>query len=282
MQIKKTFESKKGFLRKLQKNLKFFSITIKFQMKKEEKKFIIFTLASSIFLILSQFLFYYLPSGDLPEISEQFFYRDITLYLLTVIGTTLFFAGIISEDYDKKTGLIIFPKIKRTIFFIGKFMGSYLYISLISCIIYGLNGIISYYFYADIPLSPFLTSFHLTVLYLFAFGGFVSLISALLRNETAVIVFSLLIGLLGFEILELLIGVIAPKLEPLFSLQYLHRIILIVYEMAYLEGIMEVRFCEDCAHPWYTPTISGAIFGMLAYFFITIIFTIYILKKKEL
>jgi len=263
-------------------NLKTLKNITKFQMKKEWKRFIILAITLGIFTFLYDFLFYYFPAGSLYELAEMYFKSDVMLYFFTFIGATLLFSGIISEDYDKKTGLVIFPKLSKPIFSLGKFLGSFIYMSLIMVLIYSLKGLFSFYYYATIPLLPYFTSFYLALFFLLAVGGFNFLLSALFNNENKVIIFSLLLSVVGFNILELIMGTIFPYIEPFFSLEYLYKIILKVYEITYVSNPFEHRFFKNSSKPWSNPTIPGAIISMIVYFIITFLIGMIISKKKEL
>lgn len=275
-----SLEKNKNFKNKLIKNIKLISFTSRFQLQNQLKNFAIFVFALNFFLILSNFIFYILPPSRLPPSSQEFL-QDYNFYLITIIGVSLYFGDLINGEFNNQTGMLIFPKLKRKIYFTGKFIGSYVYMVFTVISFYLVKGILSFHFYFEFPLLKILYSFLLTLLFLLASGGFVTLLSAFFNDGTKVIIFTLFLALFGFDILLPLFGIVFPYLEPFFSLNYLHQVVLLVFE-GNLESTMENRFDPGSPTWWYNPTIPGGSIAMIIYFFVTFILALFISTKKEL
>lgn len=259
--------------------------TINFELKKQRKKFVIFLIISIVILLLISLLPYALiPDNPLPDTQIEYFNGGVSFLPLTILfAACFFFSGIICSEFSKKTGYIIFPKINKYKLIVGKYLGNLILITTIIALNYlvlGLLGVFSYRELVDIRLY---ISFGIALFYILAISSFVTVFSSLLKSVNMTIVATILILLIGFDIVSSLTTLANPDLEPIYSLTYLSTLITSVLN----EVFPEIRYTEITQEDftfriWLTPTIGIGIIVLAIYTVSCLILAALLFKRKQI
>jgi len=254
-----------------------------FEFKKQWKKFLIFLIIS----VLIPLLLGLLPNALLPgnplaaTQAEYFSSNQAFLTFLLIFANCFFFSGIICREYDKQTGFILFPKINKYKLITGKFLANYTLVVGITAAYYYTLATLGIYYYGLPITSKFLQSFGIALLYILAVSSFVTFFSAIMPKVTLVIVTTILILLIGFNMYAQISALFIPDVEPIFSLQYAGNLISNVLdfpEVRYTEfEIMGFKF-----RTWLTPALDAGILVMLIYTGVFLILSAIIFKRKQL
>lgn len=259
--------------------------TINFELKKQRNKFVIFLIISIVILLLISLLPYALiPDNPLPDTQIEYFNGGVSFLPLTILfAACFFFSGIICSEFSKKTGYIIFPKINKYKLIVGKYLGNLILITTIIALNYlvlGLLGVFSYRELVDIRLY---ISFGIALFYILAISSFVTVFSSLLKSVNMTIVATILILLIGFDIVSSLTTLANPDLEPIYSLTYLSILITSVLN----EVFPEIRYTEITQEDftfriWLTPTIGIGIIVLAIYTVSCLILAALLFKRKQI
>lgn len=259
--------------------------TINFELKKQRNKFVIFLIISIVILLLISLLPYALiPDNPLPDTQIEYFNGGVSFLPFTILfAACFFFSGIICSEFSKKTGYIIFPKINKYKLIVGKYLGNLILITTIIALNYlvlGLLGVFSYRELVDIRLY---ISFGIALFYILAISSFVTVFSSLLKSVNMTIVATILILLIGFDIVSSLTTLANPDLEPIYSLTYLSILITSVLN----EVFPEIRYTEITQEDftfriWLTPTIGIGIIVLAIYTVSCLILAALLFKRKQI
>ena len=250
--------------------------TLKLELRLQRNKFFIFSLITIIIAFLGSFITGF---HSLPWPQYSFYMSGLWWFIFTIaFSTSFFFSGIICSDYKKKTGVMIIPLIKKYQLFIGKFITNYLLTIIIAVIQYGMMYLFGFYYYGPVFLNTPLLSLMFVLLYLLTLGALISFFSSFMPSETYVIITTLALYFFGFSMIESLIHVINPHIEPLYSLRYLYTIIIQIIDPSYSTYS---RF-DDFTNEWLFPTVYGAILALSLQAIIFFTLTLFILKKKQI
>jgi len=259
--------------------------TINFELKKQRKKFVIFLIISIVMLLLISLLPYALiPDTPLPDTQIEYFNGGVSFLPLTILfAACFFFSGIICSEFSEKTGYIIFPKINKYKLIVGKYFGNLILITTIIALNYLVLGLLGVFSYGELVDIRLYISFGITLFYILAISSFVTVFSSLLKSVNMTIVATILILLIGFNIVSSLTTLANPDLEPIYSLTYMSNLITSVLN----EVFPEIRYTEITQEDftfrtWLTPTIGTGIIALAIYTVSCFILAALLFKRKQI
>ncbi len=258
-------------------NLKPIFHTILFEVKLNIKKFYIFSGFTIVFLILTSYVPYVINTWMLPYTQYDFYMSAFIFFLLILVfATSLFFSGIICSDYSKNIGLNLFPLIKKSHLFIGKYIAYLILVFGIVSIQYVSMALLGYYFYGGPLLNTIYLSFGFALLYVLALASLISFISSFSSSELPVIIVVNGLVLIGFSIIDSII-MLSFKVEPIYSFVYLYQII---YSILHPDFSTMKRY-EVTDGTWFFPTIEQAIISLFLYGTAFFILAFILYKRRQ-
>jgi len=262
--------------------------TFVFELKKQWKKFIAFSVITVGLVLLASWLPYaFFPGNAMPEIQTEYFRTNQTfLSFILIFANCFFFSGIICSEYDKQTGFILFPKINKYKLIIGKYIGNYALVMGITGVFYFTLGLLGLYYYGG-PLNfRFFQSFAMALLYILAVSSFITFFSSFMKKENITIITTILILLIAFNVITQFITLANPDFEPLFSLQYagnlMSSILYLEFPDTVAERYFQITIRDFTIRTWNTPTIMAGISVLLIYTFFSFLFAAIIFKRRQL
>ncbi|MBA7591533.1 hypothetical protein ES708_33692 [subsurface metagenome] len=90
---------------------------------------------------------------------------------------------------------------------------------------YFISALLGYYFYGDPLLDKLLLSFGFAVFYILALSSVVSFFSSFMKSATLTTIFTLILLIILIGMIDTFIMFAAPKIEPIYSLNYIKFII---------------------------------------------------------
>ena len=264
-----------------------------FELKQRWKKFVIFSIIIGLFGLLSVIDYVLFPENSIPKTQALYFEDELGLIILiNIFSVCFFFGGIICTEYSKKTGYIVFPKINKYKLITGKYLGALTLVIGTTGIFYYVLGLLGLYFYGGPITSRLYLSFGIACLYLLAVSSFVTLISSFMRSENVTIITAILMLLIGFSIIDSLVVLWYPDIEPLYSLNYLSNLITSVLRKNFptnrKDRFIDIEFRDEEEdegfkfRQWITPSIEDGITFMILYAVICMSLTMVIFKRRQL
>lgn len=256
-------------------NLKPIFHTIQFEVKLNIRKFYIFSGFTIIFLILTNYLPYVINMRILPHSQDIFYVLALSFFLLILVfASSLFFSGIICSDYSKKTGLNLFPLIKKSHLFIGKYIACLILVFGIVSVQYVSMALLGYYFYGGPLLNTIYLSFGFAILYVLALASLISFISSFSSSELPVIILVNGLILIGFNIIDPIM-MLSFKVEPIYSFMYFYNLIqFVLYHNFSTMSRYETGW-------WLFPAIEQAVISLLLYGFVLFILAFILYKRRQ-
>ncbi len=266
--------------------------TILFEFRKNLKKMLFLLGITAIIIYLNLFLLGGLKEDlgiENPDTIKDFISQQFSFFttLLSICATALF-GSIIVEDAEKRTGNILFPKINKDRLIIGRFIALYLMFSFI-ILVYYLSVLGSALInYNDDPIpKEFWDSLGWALLYALALSAFVTFFSSISKSVNISVIFSILFLLILFDIIVTIIMFSGSKIEPLFVLTYYGNIITAAFkfpeerfmEMDIYQGIEQLE--GKMYRIWYTPSVEGAIIGLLTYTIVSLVLAYIFYRRKD-
>jgi len=250
--------------------------TIKFEFKRNTKSLLIATVAS-VFVYLLMFIIDLIQQNrgvELPDSNVDYltgtYFSMLFPFLVIIIAVTLG-ASIICEDFQKDTGNLIFPKTTKFRLLTGRLFARFLYAILAVTVFYLLAGITTLIYYGTVSTMIF-ASWGLALLYTLAVFSVVVFFSSFMKNNAGTIILSILLMLIVFSLVDSILVFTGSQLEPLFILTYYSNILTEIFDMP-TDRFVESTFGAGrpgggegiTIFQWITPSIGGAIAGMLIY-----------------
>lgn len=255
-------------------------LTVKFELIKHLRRkrlFITLFLATLIPL-----LFYIVPKAfntDFPETAAEFASSNLGfINLLVIISAAIFGGDAISGEYEKKTGLLLFPTPqRRTSIFIGKFIAALIAIYFIVSLYYFITllEIAQVYGFGDISID-FVKSYFLALLFASSVLGIIYLFSSIMKGTMPS-------TLLGFFFLLMILPIISvilmvADIEPWFMITYSGGLITNVLGV---ESDVDPHD-EEMNFSKFTPDLYTGIAVMFAYTIILVLFSIIIANRRTM
>ena len=246
------------------------------------KRFLLFGIISVVYTLF--FSFFYPYHYD----EHRFFRFEITFYFrfFNIFISCFFFADIVCSEFNKKTGYIMFPKIKRNTLIGGKYIAN-LSIIIILVILHYLMLNLSIMVIYDAVIPESYISLGIAIIFTITLSALILLFSAFVPKANLTTIVVILIYLIGFPTLEQGLTAINQEIEPILSLTYIGNLIDYVIPGGLQEGRRWawVYYAGDTLPPvkvWLTPTIEVGILIMCIYTALSLLFMILLLKRKEL
>ncbi len=244
-------------------------------------KRVLFFYFTTVFFALSYSFFY--PY----HFDECSFYRNALTYfrIFLIFVSCFFFSDIVSSEFSKKTGYIMFPKINKYKLFVGKFVAN-LNIIILLVILYYLTMNFSTMVIYDIIIPESYLSLGIAIIYIITLSTLILFLSSIMPTVNYTTVTVVLINLIGFPILEQVLTAINQEIEPIFSLNYIGNLInhVIPGGLPIGKRWIWVYYAGDTLPPakvWLTPTIEVGILIMSFYIALFFLFTLLAIKRKE-
>ena len=259
-----------------------------FELKKQWKKFIIFSIVAISFVILLSYLPYALiPDNPLPDTQADYFQSGLNfIIMITIFGSCFFFSGIICSEYGEKTGFITFPIINKYKLVVGKYLGALTLMIGVITAFYTALGVLGIFWYGGPINYRYYYSFGIALLYLIAVSSFVTFFSSFMKSVNMTIVTTIMLLLIANMIVDSLVILLYPEFEPIYSLNHnsgLISYILVEDFPTKLEDRYEdLEFRNFRRRIWLTPTIEGAITVFLLYTIVCLIVAAIIFKRRQL
>jgi len=264
-----------------------------FELKQRWKKFIIFSSIICLFGLLTGIDYVLFPENSLPKTQALFLEDGLGLIILiNIFAVCFFFGGIICTEYSKKTGYVVFPKINKYKLIIGKYSGALTLVIGVTGLYYYALGLLGLYFYGEPINSRYFLSFGIACLYILAVSSFVTLISSFMKSANVTVITTIIILLIGFSIIDGLMVLWNPDIEPLYSLNYLSNLITSVLRKNFptkrkdrYEDIEYKDEDEDevfTFREWITPSIEDGITFLVLYVVICMSLAMVIFKRRQL
>ncbi|MHA1827092.1 MAG: ABC transporter permease [Candidatus Heimdallarchaeaceae archaeon] len=248
--------------------------TIRFEMQRNLKNMIVsFGIAIGIYLL--SLVINLIQEGrgvESPETAADYMITYLTLIgLFIIIIASMFGGNMIALDYEKQTGNLLFPKITKGRLFLGRLIARYILSAIAVIAYYLLIAVTTLIKYGELPLAT-LTSLGWALLYMFLVLSLVIFFSSILKKTSTTIVLSILMLLMVFELTNTILMMTGVEIEPFFILTYYGNIITESFNMpserfvqSTLRGPGQGGVDAPTIMRWITPSISGAIIGMLVY-----------------
>ncbi|MHA1417821.1 MAG: ABC transporter permease [Candidatus Heimdallarchaeaceae archaeon] len=274
-----------GFMRSLDQ----VGATTKFELRRNVKNSIISLFVAGFIFVLSLVINLITESrlGESPETATEYItsYLGMISFFILIIAT-MFGGNIIALDYDKQTGNLLFPKITKGRLFVGRLIARYVLSALAVIFYYILVVIVAAFKYTDLPVETW-ASLGWALLYTFLVLSLVIFFSSFMKKTSTAIVVSLVMVLMVFNLGSTILSITGVTIEPLFILTYYSRIITQSFAMPterFVEGFL------GGPHPggdaptvmqWITPSVEGAIIGMLIYSAILLVAAYFLFRRRQ-
>ncbi len=200
---------------------------------------------------------------------------------LLPMAVITFGASIIVEDFEKKTGSLLFPKISRSRLLFGRYVVRLAGGSLATGVFYILLAIATAIEYGGVPEALW-GSLGWAILYLHLLLSLMTLLSAVLNRLATTIVAGAVLVFYAFT--ALLYTPIAqnPTLEPVFLLAYFGKIVYACLDMPDLRFIEYISPSgELMSVEWLTPSAAGTVLFVALYTVIFLALAVLIYHRKE-
>ena len=262
--------------------------TYVFELKKQWKKFIGFIIIIILILFLLSYLpFAAIPDNPMPDTQSEYFKGELGLfYLIIIFAVCLFFSGIICSEFSEKTGFVVFPKINKYKLMIGKYFSNLTLVIGIASIYYIVLGLFGYHFYEEPIVDRYFLSFRITLLYILAISSFITLFSSFMKNVNLTIVATIVILVIGFQIVDQFVVLSNPDFEPLYSLDYMRKLIQTVlledFPETTADRYTEIEFEDFTLRIWTTPTVEVGVIVLFLYTIICLVIASVIFARRQL
>jgi ABC-type transport system involved in multi-copper enzyme maturation permease subunit len=219
------------------------------------------------------------PFFNFPSNQADYLFYSSNFYLFILLFSIgIFFSGIICSDYQRKTGVTIFPLISKTKLIIGKYIANYLLMIGIGIIYFSFMSLFCYYFYGGPILYTIFISFSFLTLYLLTLASFTTFLSSIMRSSLPV--FAIITGflLMGGLVIDPILRSLGANLEPFYSLSYLYSIV----QYTLYPNFSSIERYDELGNHWITPSAEGAIIMLIIYAIAFFLFGYFIFRRRQL
>jgi ABC-type transport system involved in multi-copper enzyme maturation permease subunit len=266
--------------------------TVKFELLKNYRKFISMLLMNFgifiLYLIIAEVTEYNgTPKPD--EAVDYFIYYMMMIDFLIMVTASTFGGNMIAEDFEKRTGNLLFPKITKDRLLLGRVIARYLYIALSIGFYYLIVGIATIIKYGGVPKIVW-GSMGWALLYGFLLFSFFTFLSSFMKRSSTAIVSGILSVIIIFQLLNMILMYTGATVEPFFILTYFGTIIIQWFTMPAVDArFREIGFGPPgMADPsgrtfmsWITPSASGAAIGMIVYSVVLLGISYYFFRRRQ-
>jgi len=255
-------------------------LSVRFELRKHlrRKRLLIVTALA----ILVPLIFYIIPriaDVDFGESASLFAANTLAfLNVLIVISAALFAGDAVSGEFEKKTGLLLFPTTQsRTSIFIGKYIAAVLatfFVVSLYCVVTTVE-IIAMYGVEGIP-TELAKAYLLALLYTTSAVSVIYFLSSVLKGTIASTVLGFVLLMMVLRVIEGVLGFV--DVEPWFIVTYSAGLI--------TEGLGEVSFGPGDRHGFasesFSPDLYVGIGVMIAYAIIFFVSSIVVANRKSM
>lgn len=257
-------------------------VVTKYELLKHarSKRFLTFVGIAALMFILMTALSFILD-GKLPNDETAFMKLYLApLHIMIVIGVSLICASAIASEFEERTALLMFPRpMKKTTFFIGKALSSFIACGAVVALYYGICILVSLLSTGGLDINTF-GSFGMAMLFMLGTGGFALLMSSLFKKASTAVIVTIAVLLLVFNMID---GVmILNEVEPIFSITYAGTDIL-NYVAGDPTGIQTVEVMPgvNTEMMYFYPTHMMALLICAVWFAVTTLLSALIFRRKE-
>ncbi len=199
--------------------------------------------------------------------------------IIVLIGAVAFASGSIVSEFEKRTGLLMFPQpVKRITYLLGKFVSTMIIVTAALALYYLIVAVLCLGIVGSVP-STMLPSFGFAVLYGFAVCGVAYLLSSILKTSTGAIVATVLLFLM-----------VMPILDPLFSMAGVDPFFLASNASGAIMYSLETPYPETYTMMMpgggevtsYIPTQLTAALVLVSYGLAGLIASVFVFKKRQM
>ncbi len=211
-----------SFVNDLRSDLNHFYLSISFELRKHfRRKGLIMALILAVLLPLIFFIIPIAFDTGFADTANQFASSNLAfINILIIISAAIFTGDAINSEFEKKTGLILFPTPqRRNSIFVGRFIAAIIGVWLVVSIYYLITAleITNIYGFSEVSIE-FLKSFLIALIYSVCAISIIFLLSSILKKT----IYS---SLIGFFLLMMILPIISMVLqladvEPWFIVTY--------------------------------------------------------------
>ncbi len=197
-------------------------LTVKFEMRKHfRRRRFIMAVGISLFIALIFSFLPFLVGGDFPDTGIAFFNNNLGFVdMLIVIVAAIFAGDVISSEFEKKTGLLLFPTPQRRgTILVGKFIAALTPVLLSVGVYYLVTSVsvVAIYGFAELPIEA-LHSFLIALLYSTSIVSVIYLFSSFMKRSITSSLVGFFLIMMIFPIISMILN--AAGIEPWFILTY--------------------------------------------------------------
>jgi ABC-type transport system involved in multi-copper enzyme maturation permease subunit len=260
--------------------------TVTFEIKKDLKKtlYIVVFFGCIFLLFLLLQLLRENISGEPPVDAISYISSFLVsgFGLLIPISASAFGGSIIAADYQKQTKNLLFPKIGKERLLIGRIIANYTLNAIAICFYYALVIIATLLKLGNVPII-ILASLGWALFYTFMLLSFVIFMSSVMKNTSYAIIISILLLLIVFGMIQQILTFtgILEYVEPLFIITYYSGIITWILDTS-VDRFGPAGFGPLADYTsWNSPSVYGALWGILIYSTVLLIAAYFIFKKRH-
>lgn len=212
------------------------------------------------------------------------FIGDYTTWvqIIVLIGAVAVASGALSSEFEKRTGLLMFPQpVKRTTFLAGKYLSGVIVMALALGVYYLAVGILSLAIAGGVP-GAIVVSYGFALLYGMAVCAVAMLYSSVLKTNTASIVATVLTFLMVMTLVTQLLSM--SNIDPFFMSTNAGDAVSYSLQSPYPETYTTTSYAHDgsaMTSTTYIPTEPLAALVLLAYVAISLVLANVLFKRRQ-
>ncbi|MDW5563500.1 MAG: ABC transporter permease [Methanomassiliicoccus sp.] len=212
------------------------------------------------------------------------FVNDYTTWvqIIVLIGAVAFASGALSSEFEKRTGLLMFPQpVKRTTFLVGKYLSSTIVMALALGVYYLAVSILSLAIVGSVP-ETIVLSYGFAVLYGMAVCAVAMLFSSILKTNTAAIVATVLTFLMVMTLVTQLLAM--SHIDPFFMTSNAGDVISYSLQSTYPTTYTTTTHTPNggnIASTTYIPTEATAALVLLGYVVVSLLVANVLFKRRQ-
>jgi ABC-2 type transport system permease protein len=212
------------------------------------------------------------------------FVNDYTTWvqIIVLIGAVAFASGALSSEFEKRTGLLMFPQpVRRTTYLVGKYFSSTIVMALALGVYYLAVSILSLAIVGSVP-GTIVLSYGFAVLYGMAVCAVAMLFSSILKTNTAAIVATVLTFLMVMTLVTQLLAM--SHIDPFFMTSNAGNVISYALQSTYPTTFSTTTYSPDggvMTSTTYIPTEATAALVLLSYVVVSLLVANVMFKRRQ-
>jgi ABC-2 type transport system permease protein len=261
------------------------TVTTRYEMEKHFQSRGFYGIMALIILIISlEVIVRPLLGLSFPNDSVSFIGEYTTwVPIIVMIGAVAFASGALSSEFEKRTGLLMFPQpVKRKTYLIGKYLSSNIVMAMALGVYYLIISVLSVLIVGGVP-GTILNSYGFAVLYGAAVCSVALLFSSMLKTNTASIVATVLTFLMVMTLVVQLLSI--SGIDPFFMASNAGGAISYSLQSPYPVSYTATSFMPNGSNTTSTtfiPTELGATLVLIAYIVVSLVAASVFFKRREL